>query len=66
MGAVLASALAFYAVAGLLTATLFVVFGLDRVLPPETTITWPARLLLLSGSFALWPYVLVRWVSALR
>jgi hypothetical protein len=66
MGAVFASALAFYVVAGLLTAALFVVFGLKHVLPPATTITWPARLLLLPGSFALWPYVLVRWVSALR
>jgi len=32
-----------------------------RVLPPGTGMSAPARILLLPGAVALWPYVLYRW-----
>jgi hypothetical protein len=60
----LLAALAFYAVMGLVTAVLFVTFGVWRVLDPGTTITLGARILWLPGAAGLWPYVLVRWLRA--
>jgi hypothetical protein len=60
----LLAGLAFYAVMGLVTAVLFVTFGVSRVLDPGTTVTRGARILWLPGAAALWPYVLVRWLRA--
>jgi hypothetical protein len=57
--------LALYAGAGLGTAFVFVTFGLRHVLP-RTSFTAGARLLLLPGAFALWPYVMIRWLKAVR
>jgi hypothetical protein len=54
--------LALYAAAGIVTALAFVSFGITRVQPMPATLG--ARLLLLPGSFALWPYVLIRWRRA--
>ena len=51
--------LAAYLVAGVVTAVAFVTVGVMQVQP--LPVTWGARMLLLPGSFALWPYVLVRW-----
>ena len=48
-----------YVLLGLITAILFVSFGVTRVLPYPMTLG--ARLLVLPGAAALWPYVLVRW-----
>ena len=62
MEAIVLEALAVYAVMGLVTAVLFVAFGLSRVLDQSTTVTLGARLLLLPGAAALWPYVLARWL----
>jgi hypothetical protein len=62
--ATLLTALAFYAVMGLVTAVLFVTFGVSRVLDQGTTITRGARILWLPGAAALWPYVLLRWLRA--
>jgi hypothetical protein len=56
--------LALYAVAGAVTAVAFVTFGVAQVLPAGTPVTLGARLLLLPGAAALWPYVLLRWVKA--
>src|SRR5712692_5718400 len=56
--------LGLYAVAGVVTAVAFVTFGVAQVLPAGTPVTVGARLLLLPGAAALWPYVLLRWVKA--
>jgi hypothetical protein len=52
-----------YVLVGLLTAALFVTFGLSRVLPAGTTVTPGARILFLPGATALWPILLLRWIS---
>jgi hypothetical protein len=56
--------LATYAGLGVCTALAFVTAGIDRVLAQPASFTLPARLLLLPGAVALWPYVLVRWLKA--
>jgi hypothetical protein len=53
-----------YALAGLVTALLFVAFGVVRVLPQPATVSIPARILLIPGAAALWPYVIARWVQS--
>ena len=58
--------LALYAVAGVAVAAAFVMFGVTRVLPEPATVTIGARILLLPGAAALWPYVLVRWLKSTR
>ncbi len=55
-------ALALYAVAGVVTAIAFVSVGVSQVQPMPATVG--ARLVLLPGAFALWPYVLMRWRKA--
>jgi hypothetical protein len=60
--ALLLSALAAYAAAGLVTAVAFVAFGVTRVQPAPVSVG--ARLLILPGAAALWPYVLMRWLRA--
>jgi hypothetical protein len=57
-------ALALYAVAGVVTALAFVSVGLAQVVHPPLPATLGARILLLPGAFALWPYILVRWRKA--
>jgi hypothetical protein len=57
-------AFALYAVVGVAAAIAFVSFGVSRVLPHPMPATLGARLLILPGSFALWPYVLWRWRRA--
>jgi hypothetical protein len=58
------SALAVYAAIGLLTALAFVCLGITRVQPPSVSLG--ARILILPGAAALWPYVLLRWLKAKR
>jgi len=65
-GTVLLYALEFYAIAGVCTAVTFVSFGVTQVLPTPMVFTVGARVLLLPGAFALWPYVLYRWRAAGR
>ena len=60
------TALALYAAVGLCTAAAFVLFGVGRVLPHQMTFTPIARLFLFPGAAALWPYVLLRWLRAVR
>ena len=54
----------FVVLAGLSLA--FVSVGLAQVLNPPMPATLGARILLLPGAFALWPYILVRWCKARR
>jgi hypothetical protein len=55
-------ALALYAAAGIVVAAAFVLFGVTRVQPQPVSIG--ARILLLPGAFALWPYVTARWLRS--
>ena len=62
--AFLLNALALYAAIGLLTAVAFVAFGVTRVQPASVSLG--ARILILPGAAALWPYVLMRWLKAAK
>jgi len=62
--AFLLNALALYAAIGLVTAVAFVAFGVTRVQPAPMSLG--ARMLILPGAAALWPYVLTRWLKASR
>jgi hypothetical protein len=59
-------ALALYAAAGVVTALAFVSVGITQVLNPPMPATLGARILFLPASFALWPYILMRWWKARR
>jgi len=60
--AVLLDALAVYAAVGIVAALAFVAFGVTRV--QAAPVSLGARILLLPGAAALWPYVLLRWIKA--
>jgi hypothetical protein len=60
--AFLLNALALYAAIGIATALAFVVFGVTRVQPARVSLG--ARILILPGAAALWPYVVFRWLKA--
>jgi hypothetical protein len=60
--ALLLNALALYAVAGAVTAVAFAALGVTRVQPAPMSLG--ARILILPGAAALWPYVLLRWLRA--
>ena len=62
--ALLLNALALYAVVGVVTALAFVLFGVTRVQPAP--VSPGARVLILPGAAALWPYVVARWLRAAR
>ena len=62
--AVVLGGLLAYGIVGMLTALAFVTFGVVRVLPHPVPVTIGARILLLPGAAALWPYVLYRWIKA--
>ena len=62
--AFLLNALALYAAVGTVTAVAFVLFGVTRV--QSAAVSPGARILLLPGAMALWPYVLIRWIKARR
>ena len=53
-----------YAAAGLCTAAAFVTVGLKHALPQPASFSVGARLILLPGTAALWPYVVIRWLKA--
>jgi hypothetical protein len=55
-------AFALYAAAGVVAAVAFVLFGVTRVQPLPVSVG--ARIVLLPGAFALWPYVMARWLKA--
>ena len=60
--ALLLNALALYAAIGAVTAIAFALFGVTRVQPAPVSLG--ARVLILPGAVALWPYVLARWLKA--
>jgi hypothetical protein len=60
---ILGTGFVLYAAAGACVALAFVTMGVDRVLAPAS-FTLGARLLLLPGAAALWPYVMLRWIRA--
>ena len=60
--AFLLNALALYAAVGVVTALAFSAFGVTRVQPAPMSLG--ARILILPGAAALWPYVLLRWLKA--
>ena len=60
--ALLLYAAAFYAAIGVVFALAFVAFGVTRVQPAPVSLG--ARILLVPGAAALWPYVLRRWLAA--
>jgi hypothetical protein len=62
--ACLLDTLTLYAAIGLVTAVAFAAFGVTRVQPASMSLG--ARILILPGAAALWPYVLLRWLKALR
>jgi hypothetical protein len=53
-----------YVAIGACVAAAFVIAGVHRVLLQPTSFTPAARLLLLPGAAALWPYVLLRWLRS--
>ena len=58
--------LALYVAAGIAVAVAFVAFGVTRVLPEPVPVSTGARILIFPGAAALWPYVLVRWLTSSR
>ena len=62
--AFLINAFALYAAIGIVTALGFVTFGATRVQPARVSLG--ARILILPGTAALWPYVLLRWLKSAR
>ena len=59
--AFLLDALALYDAIGVPTAVAFCVFGVTRV--QHAPVSLGARILILPGAAALWPYVVIRWVG---
>jgi hypothetical protein len=57
-------ALGLYALLGIVTAVAFVTFGVTQVLPYSYSMSIGARILVLPGAAALWPYVLMRWLKS--
>ena len=62
--AFLLNALALYALIGIATALAFAICGVTRVQPAPVSLG--ARILILPGAAALWPYVLLSWLKAPR
>jgi hypothetical protein len=52
-----------YAAVGVAFALAFVSFGAVRVLPVAAPVSIAARILLIPGAAALWPYVAWRWLA---
>jgi hypothetical protein len=64
MAGVIGYGLLLYAAAGVVTAVAFVSVGLSQIFHPPLPATLGARIMLLPGAFALWPYILIRWRRA--
>ena len=60
---ILVSALALYAMAGLLFAIAFLSVGIRYVDPAANGTGLAFRLILLPGVAALWPFLLTRWLQ---
>ena len=57
---------ALYVIVGLCTAVAFVCFGVTRVLAQPISASLGARVMILPGAAAFWPYVLYRWLASGR
>lgn len=55
-----------YAACGLLVGLAFVLFGAERIDPAVHGAPRMFRFIILPGAAALWPFVLVKWLSAQR
>jgi len=53
-----------YCATGLVAAVAFAFVGASRIV--ASPITPGARILLIPGAFAFWPYVIFRWLKARR
>jgi hypothetical protein len=62
MTQILSAGVVLYVAVGLVIGLAFVIFGVTRVQP--ATVTVGARILLLPGATALWPFVLRRWLKS--
>jgi hypothetical protein len=51
---------------GVMFALPFVIVGAGRIDPSARDASWAFRVLILPGSAALWPCLLVRWLHASR
>jgi hypothetical protein len=56
--------IAAYLAVGLVAALAFVTFGVTRLLPHPSPVSIGARVLLIPGATALWPYVVLRWIKS--
>ena len=64
LASILLYGLVVYVGVGVVTALAFVCLGISRVLAHPASVTIGARILFIPGAFALWPYILVRWLRA--
>ena len=62
--AFLINVLAIYVAIGVVAGLAFASFGVTQVQP--ASVSFGARILILPGAAALWPYVLLRWLKAAR
>ena len=60
----LVQGLTFYTLLGVVFAVPFVLRGAARLDPNAAGATWGFRVLILPGSAALWPWLLMRWMRA--
>jgi hypothetical protein len=58
--------LGIYLGCGLIFAILFVLNGAGKVDPHAAHGPWGFRMLILPGAAALWPWLLCRWLAAIR
>jgi hypothetical protein len=58
--------LAAYAAIGLVAALALAAFGVTRLLPHPAPVSIGARILLIPGATALWPYLILRWARSER
>lgn len=60
---VVVATLACYLVLGLAFALVFIAKGVSAIDPDARGMPWPARLLILPGVAALWPLMLLKWLT---
>lgn len=58
--------LGLYVGIGLVFALLFVTLGVSRVDPAAQGAPWGFRLIILPGTIALWPVMLLKWIGGGR
>jgi hypothetical protein len=66
MGLLILITLALYAAIGLLFAVMFAFLGIHKVDPAARRASVAFRLLMIPGSAALWPVMLIKWLGRSR